>query len=679
MNSVIRVDSGRPFPLGASVVEDGVNFALFSQHATQVSLVIYADAATRHPRHVVRLNPDRHCQRFIWHVFIKGLGPGVWYTWRVDGPSEHSEGHIYEAQRELLDPHALCVSTALWKRDHAAPGHHAVRGQVVAEYIDSADDDKPLERHIEDEIIYELHVSGFTRHDSSGVSAPGTFAGLIEKIPYLQELGVTAVELLPVMAFDLLDAPPGVLAKGLHNYWGYSTLAYKALHQQFSASENARSEFRQLVGALHRADIAVILDVVFNHTAEGGPQVPAISFRGIDNRTYYHLDPDDLSRYRDFSGCGNTLNCNHPVVTRFIVDCLEYWVSNFNVDGFRFDLASVLTRDEAGNPDAAARVIWQIEQSPLLRDRILIAEPWDAVGLHQVGGFPGFAWSEWNDRYRDVIRSFLRGDAGVIGDVATRIAGSSDLYAHAGKRPGHSSNFVTCPDGFSRADLVSDNEKHNDANGEGNADGHSHNVSWNSGIEGPTDDPEIHDLRMRRARNFMAVLLLSQGVPMLNAGDERLRSQNGNNNAWCQDNELSWIDWTDSPSRSAMQRFTREMIAFRKRHSSLRRRSFIASGHDESSALHWYSHTLDVPDWHDAELKVLCFRLSGFEPNEPAVCVLMNMDGTVHDLPLPAGSWRRIVDTAREAPEDVLEASAAPIVRDRYSVVSHAVVVLESA
>jgi glycogen operon protein len=481
------------------------------------------------------------------------------------------------------------------------------------------------------------------------------------------------------MAFDILDAPPGVHARGLQNYWGYSTLAYKALHRSFSAAEDERAEFRELVRAFHQADIAVILDVVFNHTAEGGPENPAISFRGIDNRVYYHLDPEDNAQYRDFTGCGNTLNCNHPIVTQFIVECLEYWVKHFSIDGFRFDLASVLSRDQDGIPDAAARVIWQIEQSNVLRDRILIAEPWDAVGLHQVGGFPGFAWSEWNDRYRDVVRSFLRGDPGVIGDVATRIAGSSDLFAHAGKGPGHSINFVTCHDGFTLADLVSYNEKHNEANGEENADGHDHNVSWNSGVEGPTDDEQIARLRERRARNFMTVLLLSQGVPMLNAGDERLKTQAGNNNAWCQNNEISWIDWTDSPARNAMQRFTRALITLRRRHPSLRRRSFIASGHADSAELHWFAHTLDVPDWHDADARVLCFRLTGCEPGEPSLCVLMNMDAVPHELPLPSGEWRRIVDTAIEAPDDIVEPAAAPLVSERYAVDSHAVTVFESA
>ncbi len=678
MKSVVRVLDGHAFPYGASVTGTGVNFALFSRHATAVSLVLYEREDSPVPLHVISLDPLRHRDRFIWHVFVEGLAADIWYTWRVDGPRGDEHGHAFDARRELLDPFAKRISTALWTRVAEAPGSHAMRGQVVADQDYDWEGDRVFERPLEDEIIYELHVGGFTRGAHANVASPGTFAGLSEKVPWLSSLGITAVELLPVMAVDELDVPPGSIDLGLKNYWGYSTCAWYALHRAYSASDDERCEFKDLVKALHRAGIAVILDVVFNHTAEGGPQTPAISFRGIDNRTWYHLDEDDPSAYRDYTGCGNTVNCNHPIVTAAIVDCLEYWVREFHVDGFRFDLASVLSRDEAGEPDAHARVIWQIEQSPLLRDRILVAEAWDAVGLHQVGNFPGFACSEWNDRYRDVIRSFLRGDAGIIGDVATRIAGSSDLYAYSGKRPRHSINFVTCHDGFTLADLVSYNEKHNEENGEGNRDGHNHNVSWNSGIEGPAADPGIAALRLSRARNFVAVVLLSQGVPMLSAGDERLRSQGGNNNAYCQDNEISWIDWTDTPERRDMERFVRGMIALRKRHPSVRRRGFIAQSSHESADLHWFSLTLDVPDWHDPDVRVLCFRVSGCSFDEPALTVMMNMDSCSHELPLPAGRWARLVDTGLAPPEDIRESEAADVgADDHYLAASHSVVIFE--
>ena len=678
MNSAVRVQDGRPFPLGATVVANGINFALFSQNATSVSLVIYADEHSDSPLHVVSLDARFHRDRFIWHILVEGLEAGVWFTWRVDGVSDRSLGDAFDARQELLDPNARRVSVARWGGRYVNDCG-CVRGQVVADEPFEWAGDQPLMRPIEDEIIYELHVRGFTQHNSAGVAAPGTFAGLTEKIPYLQSLGITAVELLPVMAFDLLDVPQSVFERGLRNYWGYSTIAFKALHTGYADSTNVRREFRELVKAMHAAGIAVVLDVVFNHTAEGGMDLPAMSFRGIDNQVYYHLDQQRPSQYVDYTGCGNSVNCNHPVVSEFIVDCLEFWAREYHVDGFRLDLASVLTRNESGEVDPHARVIWQIEQSSILRERILIAEPWDAVGLHQVGRFPGFAWSEWNDRYRDVVRGFLRGDGGLTGEMATRLAGSSDLYAHAGKRPHHSINFVTCHDGFTLADLVSYNHKHNDDNGEGSADGHDHNVSWNSGAEGGSDDPGIVRFRQQRARNFIAVLLLSQGIPMLNAGDERLRSQRGNNNAWCQDNELSWVDWTDSGPSEAMVRFTSRMIALRRRHESLRRRHFIVADDTAEPALHWYSYTLDTPNWHDAESRVLCFRLSGCSPTEPALCVQMNMDSCGHRLPLPAGDWKRIVDTSIEPPQDFVDAATADVIRGEYEASSHSVVVFEAA
>ena len=680
MKSVIRVRKGSPFPLGAAAMADGVNFALFSRHAAAVSLVIYDDRQSRVPLRVIALDPSRHRERFIWHVFVEGLEPGVWFAWRVDGKSDRGTGDAFDARRDLLDPFARRVSTALWLRDPDSPGNSGIRGQVTAQEHYDWEGDEPVLRPLEDEVIYELHVGGYTRHASSGVAAPGTFAGLQEKIPRLKDLGVTAVELLPVMAFDSLDVPPGALDLGLENYWGYSTYGWYALHPAYSSAADERTEFRDLIKAMHRAGIAVVLDVVFNHTAEGGPESPPISLRGIDNRTYYHLDPDNPQSYRDYTGCGNSVNCNHPIVAALITDCLEYWVTEFHVDGFRLDLASVLARDESGEPDPHARVLWQIEQSPVLRDRILIAEPWDAVGLHQVGSFPGFAWSEWNDRYRDIVRAFLRGEGGVIGELATRISGNSDLYAYAGKRPRNSINFVTCHDGFTLADLVAFNEKHNEANGEANLDGHDHNVSWNSGIEGPTEDADVRRLRLRRARNFIAVLLLSQGVPMLNAGDERLRSQRGNNNAYCQNNEISWIDWSDTPEAADMTRFVRAMIALRRRHPGLRRHDFISGDHEQTAILRWFGRTLDAPDWHDPHARVLCFRLEGLTAHEPALTVLMNMDKHAYELPLPEGRWKRLVDTALPAPLDIVAPKDAKAVSGgHYRVDSFTVVILERA
>ena len=504
------------------------------------------------PFQVVKLDPEVHCTFFTWHVYVEGLTPGTCYNWRIDGPGDDTAhtGFRFDAHKALVDPWVRAVCDRRWDRRRAEqPGANhdtAIRGIVVDETYDW-EDDRPLQRPAEQLIIYELHVGGFTRHASSGVARPGTFAGLAEKIPYLQELGITHVELMPIMAFDAQDVPPGVAALGLKNYWGYSTHSFFAPHPGYCASDRAADQlngFRDLVKALHRAGIGVILDVVFNHTAEGGAGGPLINFKGFGNEMFYHLDPNDRSRYLDYTGCGNSVNANHPLVARFITECLEYWVREMHVDGFRFDLASALARGEDGKPQYHAPVLWSIEFSDPLAHTRLIAEAWDAGGLYQVGDFPGFRWLEWNGRYRDVLRRFVRGDPGLISELATRLAGSSDLYRAGGRLPVNSINFITSHDGFTLYDQVSYNEKHNHGNGEGNRDGHHDNLSWNCGHEGDTDAAEILALRRRQTRNFVAILLLSHGVPMLLAGDEVLRSQQGNNNAWCQDNELGWFDWT---------------------------------------------------------------------------------------------------------------------------------------
>jgi glycosidase len=428
-------------------------------------------------------------------------------------------------------------------------------------------------------IIYELHVGGFTRHPSSGVRHPGTFLGLIEKIPYLKELGITHVELMPVMAFDEQDVPEPVWKAGLRNFWGYSSFGFFSPHPGFCVTPEQgthRREFRDMVKALHRAGIGVILDVVFNHTSEGGAGGPTLTFKGFGNETFYCLDAIDKGIYLDFTGCGNTVNANHPLVTNFIIDALEYWVREMHVDGFRFDLASAMARDSDGRPLANPPVLWGIELSDTLAATKIIAEAWDAAGLYQVGTFPGYRWMEWNGRYRDSIRRFVRGDPGLVPEIATRISGSSDLYEANLRKPINSINFVTCHDGFTLWDLVSYNRKHNLANHEGNRDGTDDNLSWNGGTEGETPNLEVLTLRRRQARNLLTLLFLSQGIPMLLAGDEVLRSQQGNNNAWCQDNETGWLDWSLMERNAAMLRFVRGLIALRKRHASLRHRHFLA-------------------------------------------------------------------------------------------------------
>ncbi|HEY9182783.1 MAG TPA: alpha-amylase family glycosyl hydrolase, partial [Gammaproteobacteria bacterium] len=551
--------------------------------------------------------------------------------------------------------------------------------------IPAADDydwegDEPLARSLDGAVIYELHVGGFTKHPSAGVASPGTFRGIVDKIPYLKSLGITDIELLPVFAFDTQDVPAPTAALGLRNYWGYTPVSFFAPHGAYAGDGDPRREFRDMVKALHAEGIGVILDVVLNHTAEGGADGPTISYKGLVNELFYLLDPQERAKYLDFTGCGNTVSSNQALVAQWLLEALRFWVVEMHVDGFRFDLAAVLSRDEAGKPLAHAPVIAAIEFAPELEAAHLIAEPWDAGGLYQVGSFPGFRWAEWNGRYRDSIRHFLRGEPGHLAELATRIAGSSDLYAWAGKTPQNGINFVTCHDGFTLYDLVSYDVKHNESNGEHNRDGRDDNLSWNSGIEGATDDPEILRLRAQRARNFVALLLVSQGVPMLTAGDELLRTQRGNNNAYCQDNDSSWLDWSFAPEARAMLRFTRELIALRKRHPSLRRTRFLNGRSGRAPAeIHWYGEGLEPPDWQDAQARVLCFTMPGAALDEPALHVMINMEPMARDLPLPEAAernWRRIVDTTLVAPDDVAPAGVA-VGGSSYRLGPHGIAIFE--
>jgi glycogen operon protein len=683
-----RVLPGEPFPAGASINPRGVNFSVFSRHATALTLNLYERHDEREPLQVIELDPVENRTFFFWHVLVEGARAGLWYNWRADGPDDTARtGRRFDPRRELLDPWARAVSDARWDRALAvrSPGLAApIRGQVVDNEEYDWEGDQPLDRRPEEGIIYEMHVRGFTHHPSAGVAHPGTFSAVVEKIPYLQSLGITDVELMPVMAFDRQDVPPGTAALGLVNYWGYSPYGFFAPHPHYCLGADGRREFRDMVKALHRAGIGVILDVVFNHTAEAGADGPVISFRGLGNEIFYHLDPADRRRYIDFTGAGNTVNCNHPLVARFLVQCLEYWVREMHVDGFRFDLASVLARGEDGQPMYHAPVLWNIEFSAVLAHTRLIAEAWDAAGLYQVGDFPGFRWAEWNGRYRDSIRRFVRGDRGLVGEVASRIAGSSDLYEASGRLPINSINYVTCHDGFTLNDLVSYDRRHNEANGEDNRDGLAENYSWNCGVEGPTDDPQILTLRRRLARNHLAILMLSQGVPMLLAGDEVLRTQRGNNNAYCQDNEISWLDWTLVERNADFLRYVRELIALRRRHASLRRRRFLTgqpgSGPGDEPDIRWYGRRGGTPDWNDRTARFLAFTLAGREAGEPALHVILNMDAAGHVVPLPAlgTPWRLAVDTARDSPADIAPPGAQEAVTSpAYAVAPRSVVVLE--
>lgn len=690
MNS-LRISRGRSLPLGAVAFADGVNFALLCPHATRVWLVLYPLQGDDPPVEIA-LDNRLHRTGLHWHVTVAGLPTAFRYGWRVDGP--RGGGHRFDPRIVLLDPAAPALSDGIpWGRStEPDPRHTARRSLFFRRPFDWNNDVPPLTPW-EETIIYELHVRGFTCHPSSGVSQPGTFAGLIEKIPYLQWLGVTAVELLPIHEFDECDCPfhNPFTGEKLLNFWGYNSIAFAAPKAAYAAAAPAHgqvSEFRQMVKAFHEAGIEVILDVVFNHTGEGDDRGRTYSFRGLDNKLFYMVGPDGT--YLNYSGCGNTVNCNHPLVRQLIRDCLHYWVADMHVDGLRFDLASVLGRGPDGKVLVEPPVVELISADGVLADTKLIAEPWDAAGLYQVGRFPyGQRWSEWNGHYRDDVRRFWRGEPGLAGALATRICGSSDLYAPSDRQPRHSVNFVTCHDGFTLWDLVSYNQKHNAINGEGNRDGSDHNHSWNCGVEGETNDPVILELRRRQAKNFMATLLLSQGVPMLLAGDEFLRTQRGNNNAWCQDNEISWIDWTLADRNADFLRFTREMIALRKRHPALRRRDFFRGTGprgDQEPDIVWHGTEPGHPDF-SATGRTLAFAINGSmtgrEPDRDfyVACNAWKEPLAFRLPPSPSGrGWRRVVDTALPSPQDIVNPEEAPHVspHSNYQVAAHALVVLMS-
>ena len=655
----------------------------------QVELLLYASESSPDPVQIVALDPAMNRTFYYWHVLVENLPGRMYYTWRI-GALRDTALNERAVDAELLDPHARAVSDVLWDRRRAIeapPTGHASHRAIVVEPLPRYD--TLLERSqqgLDNAIIYELHLGGFTRHPSSAVRHPGTFAGLIEKIPYLRDLGVTHVELLPVMAFDEQDMPRAVAERGLSNYWGYSTHSFYSPHPRYCVDPaRAPQEFRALSDALHAAGIRVLLDVVFNHTAEAGESGPMINFKGLANDIFYLRDRHDRRRYLDFTGCGNTVNTNHPLVSAYIIHCLEYWVEYLGADGFRFDLASIFARDQHGELMVDPPLPWAIESSRVLSRLPLIAEAWDAAGLYQVGAFPGMAWAEWNGRYRDVIRRFVRGDPGLIGEVATCMAGSADLYADGGRLPINSINFVTCHDGFTLHDLVSYNTRHNAANGEENRDGSNENHSWNCGAEGETEDADVLRLRARQARNLMAILLLSQGVPMILAGDEVLRSQCGNNNAWCQDNALSWFDWGALQRAGGMLRFVRELIALRRRHASLRRLRHLTgkpSPGQTQPDVTWHGERLHEPGWHDPGARLLAFSLGGEAPGEAPLHIVLNMHDSGRRVSLPhleGRAWRRIVDTASPSPRDIVPtARDGAKESDDCSVQARSVVVLEA-
>ena len=647
---------GQPEPLGATVLDGATQFALFSRHATAVTLLLYDDAESGRPSAQIPL----HRTGDIWHVVADGVGPGHAYLYRVDGPHDPAAGHRFDPAAPLFDPYAKAFTGALPPRlralDLPATGPRCL---VVDDAFDWGAD--PAPRHpLARTVIYETHVRGFTVHPSSGVDHPGTFRGIVERIPHLSDLGVTAVELLPVTESDEY-APGSASGEPLVNYWAYNPIGLFAPKRRYSAGSKPGSqvtEFKGMVKALHAAGIEVILDMVFNHSPEGGAEGPTLSYRGLDNSIYYLLDPDDPSRYLDFTGCHNTLNCNHPVVRQMIIDCLHYWAVEMRVDGFRFDLASVLGRDQSGNLSANTPILERIGEDPVLRDTKVIAEAWDAAGAYQVGQFPGERWAELNDRFRDDVRRFWRGD-GTAAALATRLTGSADLYQDDGRRPVHSVNFITAHDGFTLRDLVSYAAKHNAANGEDNLDGSDHNLSANYGVEGPADDPEIHATRLRQSKNLLATLLLSLGTPMLLGGDEMAHTQGGNNNAYCQDNEVSWYDWTLHASNADLVRFCREVIALRARHTALRRDSFYEEG---GSEIRWLDARGAYPDWSSREPRLAVCA----QDDDCDLYLILNAADEPCEFAVPAaphgGTWLRAIDTALPAPHDICAvADALPV------------------
>jgi isoamylase len=671
--------AGRPYPFGASFVPGGVNFSVFSRHATACTLVLF-EKGQQAPLVEIPF-PDEFRVGHVFAMVVFDLDyEQIEYGYRMDGPFQPHHGHHFNARQILLDPYARAVSGRdLW-RQRTYPGHtFQHRGLLVYDDFDWQTD-RPPDIPLQDLVIYEMHVRSFTRHPSANVKYPGTFAAIREKIPYLKELGVNAVELMPIHEFDEFenDFINPETGEQLINYWGYSPVNFFAPKAGYAATGQYGmqvDEFKALVKELHRHDIEVFLDVVFNHTAEGDETGHTISFRGLDNQTYYMLKPD--GRYYNFSGCGNTMNCNNPVVRSMVIDCLRYWVSEFHIDGFRFDLASILGRDGRGNPLANPPLLELMAHDPVLGRCKLIAEAWDAGGLYQVGSFPSYGrWSEWNGKYRDTIRKFLKGDMGQTLEMAQRIQGSPDLYA--GRGASASINFITCHDGFTLNDLVSYSEKHNWANGEENRDGANDNNSWNWGVEGPTDDPKILALRRRLMKNGIAILMVSQGVPLILMGDEVGRTKQGNNNTYCHDNELNWLDWNLRQENEDLFRFFRACIAFRKAHPVLRhyhhlqQRDVVGSGYPDIS---WHGPEAWNPDW-SSQARTLAFMVCGRHTpdgleRDDYIYVAMNMHWEDHRFELPQlpprYRWHQFANTGQPHPDDiVLPGEERPLRNQRF-------------
>ena len=686
-----RVTRGHPLPLGTDLRRNGINFSVFSRHATAVTLVIFL-TGTEESSIEIPLDSRYNRTGDVWHAFVHGLDPGIRYGYRAArSPNPEPSFHVYDPTIILIDPYAKALSGGSnWGESlhlEATPSgtsRFKHRYSLVTSDVFDWKNDQPLNTHLADSVIYEMHVRGFTRDPSSKAKHPGTFRGVIEKIPYLKKLGITAVELMPITEFEENDNPNHnpVTGEPLKNFWGYNPISFfapKASYATDGERNNPIREFRTMVKSLHDAGIEVILDMVFNHTAEGNEKGPTLCYRGLDNKIYYMIDPV-TGKHANYSGCGNTLNCNHPLVRNLIIESLRYWVTEMHVDGFRFDLASILGRGMDGSVLPNPPLLETIAADPVLANTKLIAEAWDAAGLYQVGTFPNWGrWAEWNGKFRDDIRRFARGDAEMVPALATRLAGSSDLYQDDGRAPYHSINFVTSHDGFTLMDLVSYNQKHNEVNGEKNTDGVSENYSWNCGIEGPTDSVEINKLRKQQVKNLATLLLLAQGVPMIHGGDELGRSQQGNNNAYCQDNEISWFNWNLLEENSDLFRFFKSLIAFRKKHPILRRRTYLGGSSGQPTFL-WHGVKPRQPDW-SINSRFLAMQLVGGAEDNDILVLCNSWDRRLSvelDKPTRDSRWLLFLDTSINPPREIYEKHRPIPYRMNYEVAAHSVVVLVS-
>jgi glycogen operon protein len=665
-----------PLPYGAILHDGGVRFVVFSRSATAMRLLLYRRVSDREPYRVVSFDRDTDRWGDIWSVFVPGLKVGQLYHFQADGPFAPHEGHRFDGRARLIDPYAKALAGGFLPSDDGVV--RPPKCVVVDDHFDWKGD-RHLRRPLSETVIYEMHVRGFTRSNSSDAKHPGTYLGVIEKIPYLKSLGVTAVELMPVHEFPT-NASNGAKYER-PNYWGYDSMAFFAPHRGYAHGRRPGAqvkEFKQMVQALHAAGIEVILDVVFNHTAEGNQMGPTFGFKGLENRVYYMLEENGY--YRNYSGCGNTVNGNHPVVREMIFHCLRHWVHNYHIDGFRFDLASILSRDQNGHLLPNPPVVDLIAEDPMLADTKIIAEAWDAAGAYQVGSFADRRWAEWNGRYRDDVRRFWRGDHDMLGPLATRIAGSSDLYEHSGRRPYHSINFITSHDGFPLADLVAYERKHNEANGEENRDGENNNNSANYGVEGPTRRKAIVNLRNRQIKNMFATLMLSQGTPMFMMGDEIRRTQRGNNNAYCQDNAISWMDWKLARKNQDMLRFCQALIRFRKEQPSVRRAEFLTGRSPNPHALpdvSWYGADGRPIDWgrHDSSLVCVFGTVGIDDPRARHLILLVHAGHQPREFRFPEAAgrlkWRLLIDTAAEPPRDVFPHYDGPLLKTPSLTLDH--------